>query len=84
MILNILILYDPKIRKWQHLKKELNIILRQNIENYDYDLLNQIKLLLEEKRELKIKNIVKRLSPEVLESINKLGLSALESYIKNM
>jgi len=69
---------------YKYLKKELNIILRQNIENYDYDLLNQIKLLLEEKRELKIKNIVKRLSPEVLESINKLGLSALESYIKNM
>jgi len=69
---------------YKQLKKELNIILRQNIENYDYDLLNQIKLLLEEKRESKIKNIVKRLSPEVLESINKLGLSALESYIKNM
>jgi len=69
---------------YKHLKKELNIILRQNIENYDYDLLNQIKLLLEEKRESKIKNIVKRLSPEVLESINKLGLSVLESYIKNM
>ena len=42
------------------------------------------KVLLEKIRELKIKNIVKRLSPEVLESINKLGLSVLESYIKNM